>query len=178
MVPTINVRRRSMILAISAAIGSLWRGCLSLCSDQTMPRRRDFWERTPHSARADLWSGGGQAYHAWRRAGAGGASRRGLPLGFVAITGAGLLMGAVAVPLLWAATQNTCTAFETALLRRHAFTVTGAKRQAMWQVPVSGGDRRSASRGLVGQQIARIEYPGLPTATSCILLFWQVRIGT
>ena len=143
-----------------------------------MKHRKSFWMRNGSTANADLWSGGGEAYRAWMKAGPRGATRRGFPLGFVAIVGAALGLGAFGFPLLWATSPDSCTAFETALLRRHVGAVTGAKHQERWAVPISGGDFRSASGGWVSRQIATIEHPRLPNVISCTLLFWQARTGT
>jgi hypothetical protein len=56
------------------------------------------------------------------------------------------------------------------------YEVFAAKLQERWDTPIADGKHKSASRGLVGRQIAAIEHPWLPISASCTLLFWQVRI--
>jgi hypothetical protein len=84
---------------------------------------------------------------------------------------------ALVVSLGWAASRDSCTAFETALLHRSMYDVFGAKHQVRWHTPRADAVRKSASRGLIGRQIGGIEYPWLPHGISCTLLFWQVRIS-
>jgi hypothetical protein len=142
-----------------------------------MPDIKDYWARKRHSARTDLWSGGGKAFRAWMRTGSGKKAQKGFPWGFAGIVSIGLVVSPLVVPLGWAATRDSCTAFETALLRRSFYDVFGAKHQPAWHMPTAASERKSASRGLIGRRIGKMEHPWLPHTISCTLLFWQVRIS-
>jgi hypothetical protein len=161
-------------------LGQLWdvvAARISLWSDPKMPDGRDYWRQKRHVARTDAWSCGGRAFRAWLTAGSRRGTRRGFPWSFVAVVGIGLVLAAFAMPLVWASTRDSCTAFETALLRRANYPVLGAQHRARWRVPIRNAEGDSAARGMVGRQIGEIEYPSLPDIIACTLLFWQVRIG-
>lgn len=137
----------------------------------------NYWRTKRHEARTDAWSGGGQAFRTWLRSGTHTRTRIGIARGLVVIAVLGLIIGAFAIPLAWTGSRDSCTAFETALLRRSMYDVFGAQHQRGWDRPRADRERRSASGGLIGQQIARMEYSWLPHAVSCAVLFWQVRIS-
>ncbi len=143
-----------------------------------MPRRNDYWREQRRSARTDLWSGGGRMFRTWMRTGPRGSVRTAFSWRFAGIIGIGFLACALVVPLIWTASEDACTAFENAFLHRSKYEVFGAKYQGRWRAPAVDAERRSASSGLVGREIARIEDPWLPEVASCTLLFWQVRIST
>src|SRR4051812_36901433 len=105
-----------------------------------MSTRNNYWSRKRHSGRTDLWSGGGQGFRAWMQA---GPSKAGIPWGFAGMLSVGLVICAFTVPLIWSASWNNCTAFETALLRRSSYAVLGAKHQETWRAPFGDGERRS-----------------------------------
>lgn len=142
-----------------------------------MPGDKEYWSRKRHSAPADLWSGGGRGFRAWMKAGLGRKAGQGFPWGFVVLASGVLMFGFFTIPLGWAVTQDSCTAFETAFLRRPPGVVLGASHQTRWHTPPADAERRSISHGMVGREIGRMEYPQLPQAISCTILFWQVRLS-
>jgi hypothetical protein len=141
---------------------------------------RDFnayWRQQRDGARTDLWSGSGRAFRVWMRVGQGGSAGKNSAWPLAMMGCASVIVCAFAGPLMWTGTSDTCTAFETALLRRSWYDVPGTKRQAEWYAPTAEKARKSASQGLVGRHIAGLEHPWLPSPISCTVLFWQVRIG-
>ncbi len=136
----------------------------------------NYWRDKRHSARTDLWSGGGRGFRTWMTAGLSETARSRLRRGFAGLIGFGLVASVFAILLLLANAPGPCTAFETALLRRARHDVFGAKHQARWLEPLADRERQSASNGIIGARTASLEYSWLPSVIACTALSWQVRI--
>jgi hypothetical protein len=86
-----------------------------------------------------------------------------------------VVLGVLAIPLVWSRTNDVCAAFELAAADVPAGQgIIGLPRDARWQLP---GTMQEVvrSRGLGGERTAAAVYPMLPSFAACALLFWQAR---